>query len=127
MIALLKNKYLNIIITIIATLLLFLFVNSSDIFIIRLIFKIILFSSVCVCFYYLYNLKTSISNNYFYFFGGLIIYGTFFMNPASNKVSGMWVYNPDRILDNKFRMEIKEDNSFLFQEISKTSNIVLYQ
>ena len=57
----------------------------------------------------------------------MIIAGTFFVNPASNKVSGMWVYNPDRILDYKYRMEIKEDNSFLFQEISKASGKVLFE
>ena len=124
--ALIKNKYLNIIITIIATLVLF-FVNASDVFIIRLIIKIILFPLVCICLFNLYNLKTSLSNNYFYFFGVMIIAGTFFINPASNKVNGVWVYKPDRILDYIYKMEIKEDNSFLFQEISKASGRVLYE
>jgi hypothetical protein len=57
----------------------------------------------------------------------MIIAGTFFINPASNKVNGVWVYKPDRILDYIYKMEIKEDNSFLFQEISKASGRVLYE
>ena len=126
MVALIKNKNLNIIITIIATLVLF-FINASDIFIVRLIIKIILFPLVCICLFNLYKLKTSLSKNYFILFGSALIVVTFFTNPASNKVNGKWVYKPDRILDYIYKMEIKEDNSFLFQEISKASGRVLYE
>jgi hypothetical protein len=127
MIYLMKNKILNIIIAIVATLSL-LFINTSQIFLIRITVKIFLPIILIMSIYHMKKYKHTYNNNLIYILVILAFLGIFILNPASKHVAGKWVYKEERVLDGIYKMEIKEDSTFITQIISKkTENRVLYE
>jgi len=131
MIYLMKNKILNIIIAIVATLILIL-INATDITLIRIIVKSIVLLILIVSLYHMRKYKQlhelKLNNNLFILIVVLSVTGTFILNPKSNNIIGKWIYKEERVLDGIYKMEIMEDSTFVYRVFSKkTDGRVLHE
>lgn len=120
-----KNKYLNILILFFASCCIFQ-INSNEYFIIRLFIKTLLLGVVCICLYYAYISK-AFNSSVLLAFGTFAIFGLFFDSTASKKVFGKWSYSDNITLGFDYVMEIKEDSSFIWREISQKTGRILYE
>jgi hypothetical protein len=52
--------------------------------------------------------------------------GIFILNPATKNIAGEWIYSEERVLDGIYKMEIKEDSTFVYRVFSKKQTAEYY-